>query len=96
MERVNSATLLIGDPTQPGVQNILHRLRQTQKSYTPAQLVDAALTQAGAIEVSETTRQELTAHAAAQGDLRPDQPCAQTRLAELLQLIVSTREYQLA
>ena len=96
MERVNSATLLIGDPAQPGVQNILHRLRQTQKSYTPAQLVDAALTQAGAIEVSQTTRQELTAHAATQGDLRLDQPCAQTRLAELLQLIVSTREYQLA
>ena len=96
MERVNSATLLIGDPNQPGVQNIVNRLRQTQPSYHPAELVDACLTLAGSIEATETTRRELTAYAATQGHLRPDSPCAAPRIAELLQLIVSTREYQMA
>ena len=55
---------------------------------------------AGALDVSEATRGELIDFAAEQGELRLDPqvgaPCSEQRVAELLQLIVSTKEFQLA
>ncbi len=100
MERVNSAALLLGDPAQPGVRNIIGRLREDNGTYTPGELVDACLSLCGALEVSDATRRELTAYAASQGELSFDSQfdanCAEQRIADLLQLIVSTREYQMA
>ena len=100
MERVNSAALLLGDPAQPGVRNIIHRLRDAQSVYGPEELVDACLTFSGVLEVSDATHHELTAFAASQGELtfegQFESNCAQQRVADLLQLIVSTREYQMA
>ena len=100
MERVNSAALLMGDPAQPGVRNIIRRLREAQPAYEPEELVDACLALSGALEVSDATRRELTAFAASQGELsfesQFDAGCAGQQVAELLQLIVSTREYQMA
>jgi uncharacterized protein (DUF1800 family) len=100
MERVNSAALLIGDPAQPGVQGIIRRLREAQAVYSPEELVDACLTYSGALDVSDATRRELTAFAASQGELSFEGQfaagCAEQRVADLLQLIVSTREYQMA
>ena len=100
MERVNSAALLLGDPAQPGVKSIIRRLRENGGTYTPEELVDSCLTLCGALEVSDATRHELTAFAASQGELtfgpQFDDGCAEQRIADLLQLIVSTREYQMA
>ncbi len=100
MERVNSAALLIGDPAQPGVQGIIRRLRENQTVYKPEELVESCLLLAGGLEVSESVRRELTAFAASQGELifdsQFDGGCASQRVADLLQLIVSTREYQMA
>ena len=100
MERVNSAALLLGDPAQPGVRNIIRRLRESNGTCTPEELVDSCLNLCGALEVSGATRHELTAFAASQGELTFDSQfadgCAEQRIADLLQLIVSTREYQMA
>jgi len=61
----------------------------------PAQLVDTALDLMGPLEVGEGTRQELLTHASEGGDLRWDNSAeAEQRVAQLLQLIVATREYQ--
>ena len=100
MERVNSAALLVGDPKQPGVQSIIRRLREDQTNYDPEGLIDSCLSLSGALDVSEGTRRELTAFVASQGDLSfgPEisDGCAEQRVADLLQLIVSTREFQMA
>ena len=100
MERVNSAALLMGDPAQPGVGSIIGRLREAQPTYEPEELVDACLTLSGGLEVSDATRRELAAFVSSQGELRFqsqfDTGCADQRVADLLQLIVSTREYQMA
>ena len=100
MERVNSAALLAGDPKQPGVQGIIRRLREGQTRYGPEALVDSCLTLSGVLEVSETTRRELTAFVASQGTVSFEPlaggGCAEQRVADLLQLIVSTREFQMA
>ena len=100
MERVNSAAQLLGDPAQPGVLNVIRRLRNDSSTYSPDELVQACLSLCGALEVSDATRRELTAYVASQGELSFDSQfqdgCAEQRVADLLQLIVSTREYQMA
>jgi hypothetical protein len=52
----------------------------------------------GPLTVAESTRQELIAHAATEGDLHfgADDGMAVARVRDMLQLIVSMREYQLA
>ena len=100
MERVNSAAMLVGETSLPGVSGIIGRLRDSQSVWGPEELVDACLTLAGGLEVSEVTYRELTTFVASQGELRFDsqfsEGCAEQRVAELLQLIVSTREHQMA
>ena len=100
MERVNSAALLLGDSSQPGVKTIIRRLRSENELYSPEELVDSCLVLCGALEASEATRRELVEYASSQGSLDLESPfqdgCAEQRVADLLQLIVSTREYQMA
>ena len=100
VERVNAAALEIGDVTQPGVQEIIARIQELGVELSPAQLVDSCLESLGQYEITEPTRANLIDHARRQGNLtfarRGAAACAASRIAELLQLIVSTREYQLA
>ena len=100
MERVNAAAQLVGDPSQPGVQALLRRLRHQGSEYSPGDLVEACLDLCGALEVSDATRRELVSFAGEQGHLAFEAQfssgCAEQRVADLLQLIVSTREYQMA
>ena len=100
MERVNSSALLVGDPAQPGVQAILNRLCMDGSKYSPEELVDSCLDLCGALDVSESTRRELVVFAGENGELdfgsQFSGGCAEQRVADLLQLIVSTREYQMA
>ena len=100
VERVNAAALEIGDRRQPGVRAIFDRVRALGDTLTPEQFVDACLDGLALYELSDLTRQSLVRHAQSRGDLkfgvRGGAECSEERIAELLQLIVSTREYQLA
>jgi hypothetical protein len=60
--------------------------------------VDACLELMGPLTVAESTRQELIAHAATTGDLDfgTDAAGAVACVRDMLQLIASMREYQLA
>ena len=100
MERVNSAGKEMGDVTRPGVRAIVDRLKGRDKTMSPEETVEACLLLLGDLRVSQSTRDHLVEYAAAQGDFRFEtgaiDSCAGPRVAELLQLIVATREYQLA
>ena len=100
VERVNAAALEMGDLTQPGVQAIRERLARLGADLSPEQFVDGCLEALGQFEVSETTRQSLVAHTRQDGSLtfagRGAAECSGQRIGEMLQLIVATREYQLA
>ena len=67
---------------------------------SPQDFVRECLDGAGAMVVSDGTFENLVAHAETQGDIRFDRAevasCSESRIAEMLQLIVATREYQLA
>ena len=100
VERVNAAALEIGDLNQPGLREIVARIREMGWELSPEQLVAACLESLGQYEVTDTTRQSLLDHARLDGSLnfnrRGGAECAARRIVEMLQLIVATREYQLA
>ena len=100
VERVNSAALEMGDVGRPGVQAALQRIRSSGESLAPEAFVDACLDAVGQFEVTDSTRESLVNHARQEGQVefqgRGPESCAESRVAEMLQLIVATREYQLA
>ena len=100
VERINSAALEIGDVGQPGVRAVIDRIRSQGEVCSVEKLVDLCLESMGQFEVTEITRQGLLDYAQKRGALhfdRQDQvACSEQRVGEMLQLIVATREYQLA
>ncbi len=100
MERVNSGAQMMGDPSQPGIQSVIRRLRSEGSIYSPDELVDACLTLCGGLEVAEPTREELVSFVSERGDLHFEPQistgCIEQRVADLLQLVVSTREFQIS
>ena len=99
MRRVNFAAELVGDTSNPGIQSMVSRLH-AQDARTPEQLVDGCLDLLGPLEVGQESRTELIEFATERGEFKWDTPEAQTtsseRIGELLQLIVSLREFQYA
>jgi uncharacterized protein (DUF1800 family) len=101
VERVNFAAQELGNVDNPGVQAIIERLATSNGgSLSPEELVDRCLDLLGPIATSKSTRASLVEFASRQGDLdlrnRKAGDGAETRVADLLRLVASTREYQLA
>jgi len=100
VERVNSSALVIGDTVQPGVQAMIQRLRDGQNSYQPGELVDECLLLLGSLSVSDSTHDRLVEFAANWGEVSftPEDAasCSEQQVVELLQVILATREYQMA
>ncbi|ETX07147.1 DUF1800 domain-containing protein [Candidatus Entotheonella palauensis] len=99
MRRINFTANLVGDVNRPGVQAILNTLR-AQGELSPEALVDTCLDLMGPLDVNDATRQELIRHTSVGGPLTWDTAQASEastqRVGELLQLIVSLRDYQFA
>ena len=98
--RINFASHQFADADKPGVRAIIDRVRALPQPLSPDRLVDACLDFIGPITVSQSTRQEMVEYAESGGEIRfgtehEDRVAAQ-RVTAILQLIVATREYQLA
>ena len=100
MKRVNFAVDQFSDANRPGVQSIIDKIQGLGPRIAPEGLVDACADLLGPLEISGSDRQELIDHAAEEGEIRfgseEDDRQATGRIIEMLQLVVSTREYQLA
>ena len=97
MRRVNFTADLIGDTQRPGIQSMINRLRE-RNATSPEQLVDSCLDLLGPLEVADESRKELVDFVSEAGNANWDSDAATStqRVGELLQLIVSLREYQYA
>ena len=99
MRRVNYTADLIGDVSRPGIQSIIARLK-AQGTQSPQQIVESCLDLLGPLEVNPESLTELTGFVSERGDFRWDSAeatqASTERVSELLQLIVSLREYQYA
>ena len=101
VERVNFAAQELGDVTNPGVRAIIERIAgDNGHAISPAELVDRCLDLMGSMTVSDETRDVLTQHVSKRGDLdladRRAGDESEQRVGEVLCLIASTGEYQLA
>ncbi len=100
VERINAAGAEMRDVSRPGVRAIINRVKSSGDILSPSQLAEACLDAVGMFEVFDATLASLVALAAPWGNIRFDRPenaaCAEQRITEMLQLIVASREYQLA
>jgi uncharacterized protein (DUF1800 family) len=101
VERINFITKELSNVHNPGVRAIIDRLASEHSgTLTPEQLVDQCLDLVGPISVSDETRAALVEFAARDGalDLQERQPgdTSEQRVGNLLRMIASTREFQLA
>ena len=97
MKRANFVADMVGEIDRPGVSDIIRRVRTSGAS--PESAVDTCLDLLGPVVVRDDTRTELIEHASAHGEFAWDEANkadSARRVAELLQLIVATREYQFA
>ncbi|MDA1349736.1 MAG: DUF1800 domain-containing protein [Chloroflexi bacterium] len=97
VERVNFMTRMVGDAGRPGIAAFIQGLKNTP-NLAPEALVDACLDLLGLAELGPDTRHELLDHASERGDLvwNGDTESSTERVLEMLQLVVSLREYQRA
>ena len=100
VERVNFAVSEFADANKPGLRDMINRIRSHGTSLSPEELVDACLDLMGPITVSQNTRQDIVGHIETGGEIRfesgDEARSPAERIKEVLQLIVTSREYQLA
>ena len=100
VERINFVADQVGNLELPGVKLIADRMSAGTSAMSPEELVDGCLDLIGPVEVSTKTRDSLIEHARGGGELRraaeKDLGAFSRRVAEMLQLIVATGEYQYA
>ena len=98
MARINFMAEKIGNTSLPGVRAIVDRLK-ARGSLSPEQLVDGCLDLLGPLHVADDTKQELLSQAKEWGQIswsNGNTQASDQRAAEMLQLVVATREYQFA
>ena len=102
VERVNFANKALGDADKPGVRSIVSRIKDSANGNRVSAecLVDMCLELVGPMPAMEKTRQGLIDYARNWGDLgfETDDAGSQAEknIVAMLQLVVSTQEYQLA
>ena len=98
MKRTNFAAELISDQSRPGVIDIMDRVKSVGGS--PEAVVDTCLDVMGPLEIASEARQELIEHAESLGPIDWEDGSSDengsARVSEIIQLIVSLREYQFA
>ena len=99
-ERVNFAVEQVMDTSKPGVQSIVARIAADGSAVEPEALVDQVLDLAGPVPASEETRRVLAEFASEEGLLTFDtddaRETSEARIGRMLQLVVSSPEYQFA
>jgi hypothetical protein len=97
MKRVNFAASVLGDLSRPGISALLSRLK-SQGELSPEAFVDSCVDLIGPLQVQPEVRQRLVDHGSEGGTLRwgteQDASTSSKRVAEMLQLIASLREFQ--
>ena len=98
-ERVNFAVEEFSDPNKPGVAAIIHRL-EAGAPMSPEGFVDRCLDLVGPLIVEDVTKIALLEQARSEGPLSfdsdSDRERSTDRAVRMLQLIVSTGEFQFA
>lgn len=99
VHRINFASKIFADANRRGVRAILNRIRDNAEdgNTPPEALVDQCLDAVGPLDVSEATRSGLVEYAKSQGAVDwSEAEDAERKVVTMLQLAVTTREFQRA
>ena len=98
VERINFVADQVGNPNLPGVKLIIDRMSDGTSAMPPEEFVNGCLDLIGPVEMGQKTRDSLIEHTKKGGELRRATEYERSgfarRVAEMLQLIVATAEYQ--
>ena len=100
VQRVNFASRILNSPDKPGIRTVIDRIRDMAGGHpiSAERLVDACLDILGPMPVVESSRAGLTDYASRWGDLSfADEESAaeaEKHIVTLIQLVVTTQEYQ--
>ena len=101
VQRVNFASRVLSDANKPGIQAIIGRIRDLAngRGLSAEELVDACLHIVGPLEVPDSTRDGLIEYARSWGNVSfadaASTAQAERTVVALLQLVVTTQEYQM-
>jgi hypothetical protein len=95
VERINFCADQMGNTSSPGVQAIIKRVA-AQRGLTAETLVSSCLEALGHYDLPKETKDLLLNHVKKGGALNANAPDFSGRVSQVLQLIVSTQEYQFA
>ncbi|MCE2499808.1 MAG: DUF1800 domain-containing protein [Dehalococcoidia bacterium] len=95
VERINFAADQVGNTSLPGIRDIVSRLGSEEVAGAE-NIVDRCLEMVGAYELAPETRAQLIEYASSNGNPAIGTPEYSETIAQTLQLIVSTQEYQFA
>ena len=96
VERINFVAGEMGRVDSPGINAFIDRLKAEGPTLSAGRIVGACLEMLGFYELSEDNQDLLTAHAEAASGLDTGSPEFAQFVGQILQLIVSTQEYQFA
>lgn len=94
IERINFAADEMSRRDSPGVRRIIERVRSTNQKLDATEFVDACLDSMGTLEISAKPKDVLINHASTAGPVGTSADDFEDRTIEMLQLIVSTPDYQ--
>jgi uncharacterized protein (DUF1800 family) len=94
LERINFAAAELGHRDSPGVKQMLRWVESAGESLQPEEFVETCLDALGSIDLSPRSKTILVEHAAQDRQVVSGTPEGADRTIEMLQLIVSTPDYQ--
>ena len=93
VERINFTADYVGDMSHPGIQDIVESLASEGPIISAEGLVDGCLRKLGHYELADETRRMLVDQAGKKGELCTDSEDFPQKVGQMLQLIVSAKEY---
>lgn len=97
-ERINFAVNQVSDAHKPGIEDIIDRIFSKKHSLEPREFMNVCLELVGHIKVGNTTRSALIEFAESGGKLvfnnNKNRAISKNRIIRMIQLIVSSTEYQ--
>ena len=97
-ERINFAVNQVSDVHTPGIQDIINRIFSKKRSLEPREFMNVCLELVGPIKVGDMTQYALIEFAESGGKLvfntKKNRTISKNRIIRMIQLIVSSTEYQ--
>jgi hypothetical protein len=93
VRRINFVADHVGDISYPGIQDIIKNLASEGVTISAEDLVEGCLRHLGHYELTEENHRMLVEHAHKSGVSSTDSREFPQQVSEMLQMIVSTKEY---